>query len=358
MSICSIAVGTVGGLADELAASYLETYQVPGLGLGVMLDGQVIWRAGYGDACLDTDSRVTPLTLFHMASVTKPLVATAVMQLVESGKVDLDQPFATLVPSFSIADSRGRTITVRHLLTHTSGLPDVESYQWDHPEFDDGALERYVHSLAGVRLLSVPGTRFAYSDIGFDILGALIARISGVPFEQYVAQQVLAPAGMKSSSLLIREVNRSLLAFPHRLDEHGNTKVLPEFPYNRRHAGSSTLYSNVDDMLRWCAVNLGNGELEGRRILRAETLAAMWNGSIGDVHPAIPRNGRVGLCWFIFSRRGQRLVGHMGQDEGFASLLLLMPERGLAMVSMANRSHDYAQQGLWDLQFKLMDRLA
>jgi len=347
----------VGAFADELAVSYLKTYQVPGLGLGVVRDGKAIWRAGYGSTRVGTNSRVTPDTLFHMASVTKPLVATAVMQLVERGAVDLDEPFATFVPTFNIADARGREITVRHLLTHTSGLPDVESYDWEHPEFDDDALERYIRSLGSIRLLTAPGERFAYSDIGFDILGALIARISGVPFEQFVAAQILEPLGMNASSLLLQKVNRELLASPHRCDERGYPQVLPVFPYNRRHAGSSTLYSNVDDMLRWGAANLLGGELQGKRILHASTLATMWTGSVGDVHAAIPRNGRVGLSWFVFQRKGDRIVGHMGQDDGFASLLLLVPERGVAVVSMGNRSHDYAQQGLWDLQFRLIDRL-
>ncbi len=357
MSGSSSSAGTIGSFGDELAAGYLKTYQVPGLGLGALLNKKVVLRAGYGTRRLGTDLCVTPLTLFHMASVTKPLVATAVMQLVERGAVDLETPFVTYVPSFNIADSRGRGITVRHLLTHTSGLPDVESYDWERPEFDDGALERYIRSLAELRLLSDPGERFAYSDIGFDILGALIARISGVPFEQYVAEQVLAPLGMSASSLLLLKVNRDSMASPHRLDERGHPQVLPVFPYNRRHAGSSTLYSNVEDMLRWSAANLQHGELDGNRVLQSATLDAMWMGSIGNVHPAIPRNGQVGLSWFVFYRNGHRCVGHMGQDDGFASLLLLVPESGAAVVSMANRSHDYAQQGLWDLQFRLIDRM-
>jgi CubicO group peptidase (beta-lactamase class C family) len=84
----------------------------------------------------------------------------------------------------------------------------------------------------------------------------------------------------------------------------------------------------------------------------------MWTGTVGNVHPAIPRGGRVGLSWFVFDRNGHRVVGHMGQDDGFVSLLLLAPERQFALVSMANRSHDQAQQGLWELQFGLLDRLA
>lgn len=345
------------GFADGLATCLMRTYQIPGLAAGAVLDGTPVWHAGYGTTRLGSAVPVTSRTLFHLASVTKPFVATAIMQLVERGQVDLDAAFSSYVPTFDISDPRGRAISIRQLLTHTAGLPDVMDYGWAHPEFDDGALERYIASLSTVHLLFAPGERFSYSDMGFDILGALIARVAGRSFEDYVAQNILQPLGMRSSSLLLRAIDRNLLACPHLLDARGCPGPAAIFPYNRRHAGSSTLYSSVDDLLRWCCANLQGGALEGVRILREDTHALMWTPVIGNVHNAIPRNGRVGLSWFIFSRNGLRIVGHMGQDDGFASLLLLVPERRLGLVSMANRSYDYAQFALWDLQFKLIDRL-
>ena len=343
--------------ADGQAAQQMRTYRIPGLAGGAVFEGKTVWSAGYGTLRLGGTEPVTSRTLFHMASVTKPFVATSVLQLVERGLVDLEAPYSTYVPQLRLADPRGRSITVKHILTHTAGLPDVSAYNWDSPEFDDGALDRYIDSLSQLQLLSPPGERFSYSDIGFDILGALIARVSGIAFEDYVARELLHPIGMQSSSLLLRAVDPNLLAAPHMLDERGCPQVAATFPYNRRHAGSSTLYSNVDEMLRWCRLNLGGGAIDGVRILRADTHALQWTPVIGQVHSAIPRNGRAGLGWFIFCRNGLRIVGHMGQDDGFASLLLLVPDRDLGLVSMANRSYDYAQFGLWDLQFRLIDRL-
>jgi CubicO group peptidase (beta-lactamase class C family) len=347
----------LAAFADSLAEGYRSTHRIPGLAVGVVLGHDILLRAGYGITRQGGAIPVTSRTLFHMASITKPIVATAVMQLAERGQVELDAAYARYVPEFCIADHRGAAITVRQLLTHTSGLPDVENYDWERPEFDDGALQRYIASLGSIRLLSPPGERFAYSDIGFDILGALISRVAGGSFEDYVAGHILEPLGMCDSSLLVQGVDQGLLASPHVLNQWGHPVVSRVFPYNRRHAGSSTLYSNVDDMLRWSEANLGGGELAGRRILRADMHAAMWVPAIGNVHSSIPRNGSVGLSWFIFHRNGTRVVGHMGQDEGFATLMLLVPDRQLAIVSMANRSHDHAQFGLWDLQFRLIDRL-
>src|SRR5262249_57727344 len=114
---------------------------------------------------------VTPETLFHMASVTKPFVATAVMQLVEQGKVELDAPVTKYLPHFHLKDSRYDSITVRQMLTHTSGMPDVKDYRWDKPENDDGALERYVRGLRTQGLGCHPGSKLPSTNMASKGLG-------------------------------------------------------------------------------------------------------------------------------------------------------------------------------------------
>ena len=345
-------------LADDLAQDYLRTHQSPGLAVGIVRKDTVLLRAGYGITRCGGGNPVTSRTLFHMASVTKPFVASAVMQLVEQCRIALDAPLVRYLPDFRLADPRGREITIAQLLTHTAGLPDVEDYEWDAPQYDSEALARYMCSLSSLRLLSAPGTRFAYSDIGFNILGALIARVSGLIFEEYMARYLLQPLGMRSSSLELQKVDSTLLARPHQLDGQGQPQECKVFPYNRPHAGSSTLISNLEDMIRWVRTNLGGGELDGVRVLRADSHESMCRPLIADVHPAIPRNGHIGLSWFVFQRKGVRLIGHMGQDDGFASLLLFAPDADLGLVAMANRSYDYAQPGLWALHFRLLDQLS
>src|SRR5262249_58682967 len=113
---------------------------------------------------------VTPETLFHMASVTKPFVATAVMQLVEQGKVELDAPVTKYLPHFHLKDSRYDSITVRQMLTHTSGMPDAQDYRLDKPGYDDRALERYVRGLRDMGVRSEPVSKFAYSNMTVPIL--------------------------------------------------------------------------------------------------------------------------------------------------------------------------------------------
>ena len=173
----------------------MQEAKVPGLAVGIVEAGRPVYVRGFGvmDA-RDPARPVTAETLFHMASVTKPFVATSVMQLAEQGRVELDAPMTRYLPYFQLKDSRYRAITVRLMLTHTSGMPDVEDYLWDKPEFDDGALERYVRSLQDKSLRWEPGRKFAYSNMAYEVLGDLVAKVSGMSFEDYVTKNILKPA--------------------------------------------------------------------------------------------------------------------------------------------------------------------
>jgi CubicO group peptidase (beta-lactamase class C family) len=146
-----------------------------------------------------------------------PFVATAIMQLVEHGKLDLDDPVIKFVPYFRLKDLRYKEITVRQMVTHTSGMPDVMNYYWDKPEYDDGALERYVRSLGDKTLRWAPGKEFRYSNMAFEVLGDLVAKISGKSFDDYVAENILKPVGMKSSTLLYKSAEPAKLAGGHTL---------------------------------------------------------------------------------------------------------------------------------------------
>src|SRR5262252_9460036 len=126
----------------------IEKQRLPGLAIGVVKDGKLIYGRGFGVAKFGGTAPITTRSLFHMASVTKTFVATSIMQLVEAGKIDLDAPLIRYLPYFRMDDDRYRAITVRQMLSHMSGIPDTVNYNWDKPEYDDGALERFVRSLA------------------------------------------------------------------------------------------------------------------------------------------------------------------------------------------------------------------
>jgi len=307
--------------------------RVPGMAVGVVAGGEMVYGRGFGVASLNDQRPVTTETLFHMASVTKPFVATAIMQLVEDGLIALDDPVVRHLPYFTMADERASEITIRQMLSHTAGMPDEEDYGWDRPEYDDGALERYVRSVADRELIDAPGARFEYSNIAYEVLGDLLAKVGGMTFESVIAERILRPLGMERSTLLVREADPDLLSRGHVVNEAGEIVVSDVFPYNRAHGPSSTLYSNVNDMCRWALANLNGGELDGARVLSRESLEAMWQ-PVARVSPE--SHARVGLSWFSNAYRGRQIIRHDGEDTGFLSQLVLVPDAGIATVAMAN----------------------
>jgi CubicO group peptidase (beta-lactamase class C family) len=124
------------------------------------------------------------------------------MQLVEKGEVNLEDPVIKYLPYFRLKDKRYKIITIRQMVTHTSGMPDVQDYEWHNPVYDDGALERYVRGLGNEQLIAAPGEKYRYSNMTYEVLGDLIAKVSSMSFEDYIRKNILAPLKMKHSTLL------------------------------------------------------------------------------------------------------------------------------------------------------------
>jgi len=337
-------------LLDPMIAQGMKDDPTPGLVLAVVHHGRVVYAKGFGTATLGrTDRPITPDTLFHMASVTKPFVATSIMQLWEQGKIDLDAPIIKYIPYFKLDDPRYKQITVRQMLTHTSGMPDVKDYEWNKPQYDDGALERYAKSLASQKLMWDPGTRWAYSNMAYEVLGDLIAKVSGVSFEDYVDEHILRPLGMKSSTLLVKKADPAKLADGYtrpRGGDYASIHAIAAYPYNREHSPSSNLHSSAADMARWAMANLNRGELDGKRILKASTYDLMWKPAAdvefcnGPNHSNCRKSGeQVGISWFLETKKGHQIVSHGGGDDGFVTGIVLIPDQDAGFVYMQNSEH-------------------
>ena len=328
------------GLAAKLDLEIERVFRrsdAPGLAVGVVQDGELIYAKGFGVVNLETGGEVTPRTLFHMASITKPFVATSIVQLLEQEKLSLDDRIVEHLPYFELEDGRYDTLTIRQFLTHSSGMPDVDDYRWDEPEYDEGALERYVRSLANRKLLFAPGEQFSYSNMAFEVLGDLVAKVSGQSFEDYVKEHILLPLDMNDSSILIRDVDPALLANGHVPEKGGRVRVSEHYAYNRAHGPSSTLHSNVVDMSRWAIANMNRGELGGRRILDASSYGLLWAPAVkAGVSDGRPRY--IGLSWFLSDYEGYQTVSHGGRDIGYQTNLVMVPEARVAVIVLSNYS--------------------
>ena len=306
----------------------MEDHNVPGFTIGIVKDGAVIYSKAFGTKNLDTHEKLTTHSLFHQASLTKPFVGAAIMQLVEKGEVNLDDPVIKYLPYFRLKDKRYKTITIRQMVTHTSGMPDVQDYEWHNPVYDDGALERYVRRLGDEQLIAAPGEKYRYSNMAYEVLGDLIAKVSGTNFEDYVRKNILAPLKMKHSMLLKRKADQKLMSSPH-VKEGDRIVVSKIYPYNRMHAPSSTLISNTVDMSRWALANLNRGELDGSRILRESTYDVMWR-------PGSAVSNGIGISWKLGKRGRYQIISHAGRDTGYRIFIMLVPEKSLGIVAATN----------------------
>ncbi len=318
---------------DLLLPDLLDLFYTPGFAVGVLKDGKVVYARGFGERELDSGEPVTSHSLFHMASVSKPFVATAVMQLVEKGKIALDDPLQKHLPYFEMADPRFKQITIKHLLTHTSGLPDTDDYHWDKPEYDPLANRRFIQSLATAHLVSNPGAAFRYSNIGYDILADVISIVSGQSFEEYLKENIFLPLEMTNSTFLKQDVSAILSISPHVIDTKGDFSIIksPIYPYHRAHAASSTLHSSVLEMLHWASANLNKGQYKDKKILEPGSYDSLWKQEI-----KIGPYQALGLGWFMGVHRGVPTTGHGGGDVGFRTYFAMVPSLSLAVVVMGN----------------------
>ena len=181
-------------------------------------------------------------------------------------------------------------------------------------------------------LLFDPGTKRAYSNIGFEVLGAIIEQVSGVSFEKYMADNIFTPLGMKDSTFFYPDVPEALRTYGHTGDA-SSKQATPHYPYNRRHGPSSTLNTNIEDMSRFVFALLNGGDLDGALLLKPQTLTDMWRPR-WTIHKEASHFATAG--WIHEIRDGQRMLRHFGGDVGFRSVLAIMPDNKAAIFLVSN----------------------
>jgi CubicO group peptidase (beta-lactamase class C family) len=321
---------------DNVLKEIICLWGVPGMGVGIVKEGEIVYTRYFGVQSLDTQAPVTEASIFCIASIAKIFVASAVMQLVERGLIDLDAPVAKYLSYFRLDDPRYKEMTIRHMLSHTSGMPDMEESEYDelvaNPEVDEGAPERYVRSLSNLKPVASPGERFYYSNIAYNVLGDLIAKISGQTFEDYLYEHILHPAGMPGSTFFYPEVPQDRLAVPHlRTPE---MIVNPIYPYHRADAPASFLHTTVVEMCHWAITCLNRGVYNEQRILNPATCELMWTPVVERGYP--PFYEAHGLGWVLGHYDGVKTVSHGGGGFGWTDFFFFLPEVNQAAVILCN----------------------
>lgn len=317
-------------------ASAAGRFGVPGVAAGVWADGGEVYGC-HGVTSIENPLPVDPDTVFVVGSVTKTFTATAVMRLVAGGKVELDAPVRRYVPEFTLKDKRAAAaITVLNLLNHTAGL------EWrlsaETGEGDD-ALALYVAKMAESELIAPPGTRASYSQVGYNLAGRVIEKVTGLSFERAGAALLLEPLGLSHTFFFPADVMTRRFAVGHNLAADGTLSVARQWKDTRANNPGGDAGSSVADLLAWAKFHLGDGRAEtGEQVLPAAVLAQMRQptaelrgSSLGDA---------LGICWFLRDIGGVRAVGHDGSSNGQFASLLTVPERGFAVAVLSNAGPD------------------
>jgi CubicO group peptidase (beta-lactamase class C family) len=322
----------------------MNRWPAVGLAIGVVRDGALEFFTGRGFASIESATPVTEDTVLRIASITKTFTAVAIMQLVEQGLIDLDAPANDYLRSYRLMPAKAswRPATVRHLLTHTAGVPEwlrpsrMVNSGWFGETF---ALEdQPMPTLAeyyrgGLRLAVEPGTIWAYTDHGFATLGQIVEDVSGEPLDRYLREHIFQPLGMATSDLLRSNRVQAQLATGYTLSSKG-AKARTDRQGVTAAAGS--IYSTPRDMAGYLAALIGGGVGEHGTILKPETLTMMFQPQ----YQPDPRIPGMGLAFWRVDLDGHPAVEHQGVMPGFNSQIFLAPDDGVAVMAFTNGSRN------------------
>lgn len=322
-------------ICENFIDMVMDLYDIPGIAVGVYCYG-VSFTGAKGYSNYETKQPLQQDTVFHCTSVSKLFTAMGIMKLAEQGKLTLSDRLCDIAPWIPIVDKRWENITIESMLTHTSGLTDVNDYGWEEHITDENTLREYALSdeVAGRKLLWEPGDGFRYSSMAYDLLGLVITEVSGMTFEEFIKCEIFDPLGMEDTTFL-SESNLTNLAMPHSKGRDRVIRLETTYPYTRQHAPSSTLKSTAADLLKWAG-----------SLLQPAGLHDMWTP-----RAEVPDTGeRMGLGWFIRTqdiltetqevgeneKSRYTLVGHEGSDDGFRTSFWICPDLGIATVLLCN----------------------
>jgi CubicO group peptidase (beta-lactamase class C family) len=312
----------------DLVAAKMREYHVPGAALGVLRDGQPTIR-GFGITSVDDPLPVTADTVFPLASISKTVTATAMMRLVEQGRVDLRASVRRYLPEFRVQDeAASRDVTIWHLLTHTSGWEG----QLSAVEHGDETLARFVASLSTDMQLAPPGAAWSYNNAGFGVAGRVIEVVTGKPFGDAVNDLVFRPIGLSLAFTRVGDIVTHRFALGHRVGGDGVATIVRPFTLGSTLPAGGVAMS-MADLLAYARFHLGDGTgTSGERVLTRASLDQM-------KAPQLRKQGYdddMGVGWHLRTIGSIRTAAHGGTFAGHILLLELVPDKNFAIAILTN----------------------
>ena len=324
----------VDGRVDAFVGAAMREQRIPGLALAVLRDGKVVKAQGYGLANVELGVEVKPETVFQTGSVGKQFTATAVMMLVEEGKVGLDDKLSKYLEGTPAA---WRDVTVRNLLTHTSGIADYTDSEYTKAGGLINLRGDYTEAELYQKFVQLPlkfetGTKWKYSNTGYALLGFVIHKVTGEFYGDFLQERIFRPLGM-SATRIISEAD----IVPNRASGYelvkGEIKNQEWVSATLNTTADGALYTNVLDLGKWDAA------LYTERLLKRTSFEQMWT-------PVKLKDGKTypyGFGWFLNGVKGHRLVEHDGSWQGFTMNISRYVDDGLTVIVMTNLDSEHAK---------------
>lgn len=304
----------------------------PGLSIGIVYDQDLIWAKGYGYTNREKHEQATPTSLYRIASISKLFTATAIMQLRDAGKLQLDDPVSKHLPWFHMKNVQpdAPAITIRHLLTHTSGLPrELPLPYWNDLKFP--TRDEMTRLLPEQDTIFPPEVEYKYSNLAFAIVGEVVAAVSGEPYPQYIEDHVLKPLGMQWTRVSPDPTTPGL-AIGYRKRVPSEQREAEDFIDARGLTPAANLASNVEDLARFVSMQFREGAAGGAQILKGSTLHEMHR--VQWLRPDW-QSGQ-GLGFWIRHVGQQVRVGHDGAAPGFKSQIETSPADKFGVIVLIN----------------------
>lgn len=305
----------------------MEKYNVPGAAVIIVKDNKEILKKAYGYSDLENKKKVdVDETKFALASVSKLFTATAILQLYEEGKLDLDMNIEEYISPYKIKNPFDKPVTCRNLLTHTSGLDEASEFKSKASNVNDIKSQEYYMNEHALVVVKEPGTVSRYSNEGYNILGYIIERISGMSYEDYITKKILKPLQMNNTTVRIYDKNT---AKGYMYDNASYLEFSLLYQYT---SGSSGIITTAKDMKNFIIANLNNGSFNGKSVLKPEIIDMMHKKQFSNSEN-LPG---MALGFERSNRNGKEIIKHEGALPGYTSTIFLMPKENLGICILTN----------------------
>lgn len=327
---------------DALVEKTLKTFDVPGIAVAVVKDGKVIHAKGYGLRSLNTKEKVTENTLFGIASNSKAFTSAALGMLMDEKKLTWDTKVTDIIPEFKMYNPYvTEEFTIRDLLTHRSGLGLGAGDLMFWPDQNNFTLKDIIHNLRYLKPVSGFRTKYDYDNLLYIVAGEVVARVSGMPWEDFIESRILKPLGMNATAASYKRLkDKSNVIDPHAPVE-GVVKVIRR-DWSEVANAAGGIYSNVTDMSKWIIMQMENGKFDTNKQLFSRGVHdEMWTPqTIIPVRGTNSYNTHFsgyGLGWFLSDVKGFKQATHTGGLAGIVTQVTLLPELKLGIIVFTNQ---------------------